>query len=140
MLVVSNRIQIPEDELCEEFLRSPGPGGQHVNKSETAVRLTFDAAHSPSLPDEVRGRLLRLAGTRATNEGVIAIEAHIHRSQKRNRDEARERLAELIRAASRAPKKRTKTKPSKASKERRLQGKKARSDVKRMRRRVDRDE
>ncbi len=140
MLIVSARIRIPEDELREEFLRSPGPGGQHVNKSETAVRLTFDAASSPSLPHDIRQRLLRLAGARATDEGVIAIEAHTHRSQKRNREEARYRLAELIRAAARPPKKRTKTKPSKASKERRLQGKKARSDVKRMRGRVERED
>ena len=140
MLIVSARIRIPEDELHEEFLRSPGPGGQHVNKSETAVRLTFDASNSPSLPHDVRPRLIRLAGTRATDEGVIAIEAHNHRSQKRNREEARERLVELIRAAARPPKKRAKTKPSKASKERRLKVKKARSDVKRMRGRVERDD
>ena len=140
MLPIFPKIQIPEDELHEEFLRSPGPGGQHVNKSETAVRLTFDAANSVALPHEVRQRLLKLAGVRASEAGVIAIESHEFRSQKRNRESARERLAELIRAAASPPKKRRKTKPTKASKERRISGKKARSDVKRMRGRVSRDD
>jgi len=140
MLDVSPKIQIPEDELHEEFLRSPGPGGQHVNKSETAVRLTFDAAQSPSLPYDVRQRLLRLAGARASEDGIVAIESHEFRSQKRNRESARARLAELIRAASRPPKKRRKTKPTKAAKERRLQGKKVRGDIKKMRGRVSRDD
>jgi ribosome-associated protein len=140
MLLINSRISIPEGELHEEFLRSPGPGGQHVNKSETAVRLSFDAAASPSIPPDVRQRLLRLAGTRATEAGVIAIEAHNHRSQKQNREEARTRLTELIRAAARPPKKRTKTKPTKGAKERRLAGKKSRSEVKRTRGRVNRED
>lgn len=140
MLEATPKISIPEDELHEEFLRSPGPGGQHVNKSATAVRLTFDAANSPSLPSDVRNRLLRTAGSRASSDGLIAIECHEYRSQKRNRETARDRLAGMIRAAARPPKKRTKTRPSRASKERRLAGKKARGEVKRMRGRVTRDD
>lgn len=133
MLSISPKIQIPEDELHEEFIRSPGPGGQHVNKSATAVRLTFDAGASPSISDAVRHRLIKLAGARATEAGVVAIEAHNHRSQKQNREEARSRLAEIIRAAARPPKKRTKTRPTRASKERRLSRKKARSETKKFR-------
>jgi ribosome-associated protein len=140
MLIVSTNIRIAESELLEEFLRSPGPGGQHVNKTASAVRLTFDAANSPSMPNDVRHRVLRIAGARATSAGVIIIESHEFRSQKRNRESARERLAELIRAASRPPKKRTKTKPTKASKERRLSGKKVRAQRKRLRGHVRRDD
>ena len=134
MLVVSGTLSIPEEELSEEFLRSPGPGGQNVNKTETAVRLRFDAAHSRVLDHPVRDRLIRLAGARATPQGEILIEVHEHRSQKQNREVARTRLADLIRAAMRPPKRRTKTKPTKASRERRIDGKKARSQTKRMRR------
>ena len=140
MLYVTPRISIAEAELVEEFIRSSGPGGQHVNKTSTAVRLSFDAWNSPSLPDDVRHRLLRNAGSRATSQGVIQIESESHRSQKQNREAARERLAEMIRAAARPPKKRAKTRPSKASKERRLSGKKARGDIKRLRGRVSRDD
>jgi ribosome-associated protein len=140
MLHITPRISIPESELEEEFIRSPGPGGQHVNKTSTAVRLLFNAAISPALPDDVRHRLLQLAGSRATSQGVVIIECSEHRSQNRNRETARERLAQLVRDASRPPKKRKKSKPSRASKERRLSGKKARSDIKRMRGRVSRDD
>ena len=134
MLVVSPTLSSPEEELREEFLRSPGPGGQHVNKSSTAVRLRFNAAKSFALPAQVIARLLRLAGSRATPDGEILIEVHDQRSQKQNREIARERLADLIRLAARPPKPRTKTKPSKVSKEKRIHGKKARSQVKQMRR------
>ncbi len=134
MLTITPTLSIHEDELREEFLRSSGPGGQHVNKTATAVRLRFDAAHSPSLNPPVRDRLLKLAGARATPHGEILIEVHEFRSQKRNREEARDRLTDLLRRAARPPKKRTKTKPTKAAKERRIEGKKTRSQTKKMRR------
>jgi ribosome-associated protein len=102
MLIISERIQIPESELSESFVRSSGPGGQNVNKVATAVQLRFDAAHSPSLSDEVRRRLIRLAGSRATDEGVLVIEARRFRTQEKNREDARERLALLLRKALRA--------------------------------------
>jgi ribosome-associated protein len=131
---VTPAIVLAEDELVESFVRAPGPGGQNVNKLATAVQLRFDVAHSPSLPDAVRERLIRLAGRRLTGEGVLVIEAHRFRTQNRNREDARTRLLELIRAASVVPKVRRSTRPSAASRERRLQDKRARSDVKRGRR------
>ena len=131
---VSSRVSLDEDELSETFVRAPGPGGQNVNKLATAVQLRFDVARSPSLPEDVRTRLVRLAGRRLTGEGVLVIDAHRFRTQNRNREDARERLFELIRAASVAPKVRRSTKPTAASRERRLQEKRARSDVKRGRR------
>lgn len=139
MLVVSPKLSIPEDELREEFLRSSGPGGQHVNKTSTAVRLRYNAAKSFALPAQVIARLLKLAGSRATPDGEILIEVHDQRSQQQNREIARERLADLIRRAARPPKSRTKTKPTKASRERRIEGKKARSQVKKMRRTPGKD-
>ena len=140
MLNVTPKLSIPDEELHEEFLRGTGAGGQHVNKTETTVRLRFDAANSPSLTAPIRQRLLKLAGARATPHGEILIEAREHRSQKLNREAARERLADLLRRAARPPKRRAKTKPTRASKERRIEGKKVRSQVKKTRRAPGRDE
>lgn len=134
MIRITPRISLEDSEVSEEFMRASGPGGQNVNKVETAVRLRFDAAASPSLPEPVRARLLRLAGARLTREGVIVIEAQRYRTQERNRADARERLVELIReAAAPPPPPRIKTKPTYGSKLRRLEGKKQRGDIKAMR-------
>ena len=130
---VTETIAIDEGELREEFIRSSGPGGQHVNKVATAVKLRFDVAHSPSLPAEVRDRLIRLGGRRITAEGVIVIDARRFRSQERNRQDARERLGALIRKAAERPVPRRKTRPSVAAKRRRLEEKRRRSATKRTR-------
>lgn len=123
-------IVIPEEELVESFVRASGPGGQNVNKVNTAVQLRFDVRHSPSLPDDVAVRMMRLAGSRMTREGVLVIEASRFRTQERNRADARERLAGLVAAAEVRPVRRRATKPTKASGERRLAGKAVRSGVK----------
>ena len=120
MVAVTHDIILTEDEIKEEFVRSSGPGGQNVNKVATAVQLRFDVLHSPSLPEEVRDRLVRLAGSRMTGDGVLVIEARRHRSQEQNRRDARQRLFELIRQAAARPKKRRPTKPSRAARQRRL--------------------
>jgi ribosome-associated protein len=133
MIEITQDITINENEIEEQFIRASGPGGQHVNRTATAVQLRFDVTHSPSLPDAVRERLIRLAGNRITRDGVLMIEAGQFRSQERNRQDAINRLVKLIRKAARKPKTRRKTKPTRASKERRLKNKRRRSKIKRMR-------
>ena len=140
MLQITTTIAIGDSDLDERFVRSPGPGGQNVNKVATAVQLRFDAARSPALPDPVRNRLLRLAGRRLGGDGFITIEAHRFRTRERNREDARLRLAALVRQAAHQPKPRKKTRPSRASKERRLESKRQRSNTKRLRSGVSRDD
>jgi ribosome-associated protein len=134
MIRVTDHISIDESELLESFIRSSGPGGQNVNKLATAVQLRFDARRSPALTLEVRARLEQLAGHRLTRDGVLVITAQRHRTQERNRADARERLIELIRRASVAPTPRRPTKPSRGAKERRLAMKKNRAGIKGLRR------
>ena len=130
MIRVTDSISIDEEEIEESFVRSSGPGGQNVNKLSTAVQLRFDVRRSPSLPNDVAIRLMRLAGKRLTKDGVLVLMAQNNRTQERNRAEARDRLIDLIREASVKPVPRRATKPTKASKTRRLEGKKLRSDIK----------
>src|SRR5581483_9519438 len=134
MLLITPLLAIDESEIQESFVRASGPGGQNVNKVATAVQLRFDVRHSPSLSEDVKARLLRLAGRRVSADGVITIDARRFRMQEQNRADARERLAELIRRAMEAPKVRRATKPSRAAKGRRLETKRKRSKVKRLRR------
>jgi ribosome-associated protein len=134
MIRITDRISIDEGELEESFIRASGPGGQNVNKLASAVQLRFDVRRSPSLSDDVRARLERLAGRRLTRDGVLVITAQRHRTQERNRQDARERLIELIRHAATPPTPRRATKPTRASRERRIQTKKRRSTIKRLRR------
>jgi ribosome-associated protein len=133
MIRVTPHISIDERELEERFIRASGPGGQNVNKLSSAVQLRFDVRNSPSLPDDVRARLERLAGRRLTREGVLVIIAQRHRTQERNRADALERLIELIERAAVAPVPRRPTKPTKGSRERRLESKKRRSSIKGLR-------
>ncbi|GAB3033211.1 alternative ribosome rescue aminoacyl-tRNA hydrolase ArfB [Oleiagrimonas citrea] len=133
MLRVNRSIAIPESELTERFVRAAGPGGQHVNRTESAVELRFDAAHSPTLPEAVRTRLLHRHDRRITADGMVVIQARRFRDQARNREDARERLASLVRSATQAPKKRIATRPTRASKERRLQAKQQRGRIKQAR-------
>ncbi len=133
MLRITDTISLDESELEESFVRASGPGGQNVNKVSSAVQLRFDARGSPSLPNDVAIRLMRLAGSRLTKEGVIVIVAQSYRDQTRNRAEARERLIELIREAAVKPTPRRATKVPKAAKKRRLEGKRHRADIKKMR-------
>ncbi len=135
MIRVTERISIDDDELVENFVRSSGPGGQNVNKLSTTVQLRFDVRGSPSLPNDVAVRLMRLAGKRMTKDGVLVLIAQRHRTQERNRQDARDRLIELIRQAAVVPVKRRPTKPSKAAKQRRLDSKKQRSSIKGLRQR-----
>jgi ribosome-associated protein len=134
MIPVTASISLDEREIGETFVRASGPGGQNVNKLSTAVQLRFDARHSPSLEPDVRGRLERLAGSRLTRDGVLVITAQRHRTQARNRQDALDRLIELIRQAAVAPVKRRATRPTKASRERRIEGKKRRGGIKHLRR------
>ena len=131
---ITDEISIDENEIVESFVRSSGPGGQNVNKLSTAVQLRFDVRRSASLPNDVAVRLMRLSGKRLTKEGVLVIVAQNHRTQERNRAEALERLIALVRQASVRPEKRIPTKPSKASREKRLEGKKVRYNIKGLRR------
>ena len=130
---VTDTISIDDDELEESFVRSSGPGGQNVNKVSSAVQLRFDVRRSPALPNDVAIRLMKLAGSRLTKDGVIIIVAQEYRDQSRNRAEARERLFDLIRQAAVRPTVRRATKVPKAQKKKRVEGKKHRSQVKAMR-------
>jgi ribosome-associated protein len=134
MIRVNAQISIDEREIDESFVRASGPGGQNVNKLSTAVQLRFNVRESPSLPAEVRERLQRLAGSRLTRDGVLVIIAQRHRTQARNRQDALDRLIDLIRDAAIAPRPRRPTRPTRASRKRRVESKKRRSSLKRLRR------
>ena len=133
MIRVTSEIALDESEIQLQFVRASGPGGQNVNKVATAVQLRFDVVHSPSLPEDVRGRLLRLAGARVSKEGVLVIDARRFRTRERNRQDAVERLVELIRRAAKPPKTRLRTKRPLASVRRRLEAKRRRGETKRLR-------
>ncbi|OWU86310.1 peptide chain release factor I [Oceanicola sp. 22II-s10i] len=130
MLRITDQISLQDWEMTEQFIRASGPGGQNVNKVSTAVELRFEAERSPSLPPPVKARLKRLAGRRWTKDGAVVIQVSEERSQARNREIARDRLAELVRQATVAPKRRVKTKVPLGQKRRRLEEKKARGEVK----------
>ena len=132
MIEITPSLSIDERELTFEYIRASGPGGQNVNKVATAVQLRFDLRAS-SLPDDVRKRLIKLAGKRVTHESVLVLEAKQYRTQEQNREDAIQRLVDWIRKATVKPKKRTKTKPTAASREKRLKSKKVRGEVKRLR-------
>ncbi len=139
MIHITDTISIADEEIHQQFVRASGPGGQNVNKVATAVQLHFDAVHSPSLPEEVRERLIRLAGKRMTKEGFLIIDARRFRTQEQNRKDAVARLTNLIRQAAQRPKIRKKTRPTLASKERRLESKHRRSKIKHLRRAAPED-
>jgi ribosome-associated protein len=136
MIRVSRGITIDDSEIAFEFVRSSGPGGQNVNKVATAVRLVFDVRGSRSLPDDVKERLKRLAGKRMAEDGTLAIMARRHRTQEANRRDARERLIELVRRAGEAPRERCRTKPTAASRKRRMEAKRRRGRRKSERRAI----
>jgi len=140
MIRVTDSIAIDEGEIQQGFVRSSGPGGQNVNKVATAVQLRFDVANSPSLPDDVRQRLVRLAGKRITERGLLIVEASRFRTQQRNRKDAIDRLVNLIRKAAEKPKARRRTKPPLASRQRRLETKRRQSQAKRLRKSVSKGE
>jgi ribosome-associated protein len=140
MIRITDNIIIDEKEIKEDFIRASGPGGQNVNKVATAVHLRFDVNNSPSLPDDVRERLVRLAGRRITGDGILIIKAGRFRTQDRNRQDAIDRLVDLIRKASVIPKSRRRTSPTLSSRKRRMEGKRRRGDIKRGRRPVAVDE
>ena len=133
MIQITPSIQIGDEEVDLVYIRSPGPGGQNVNKVSSAVQLRFNLLGSPSLPDEVKQRLMGLAGRRVTSQGVLIIEARQYRSQEQNRQAALERLVRLIQQASEPPKPRFRTKPTRAANLRRLESKRKRAEIKRMR-------
>jgi ribosome-associated protein len=133
MIRINPQIEFDEREIQEDFVRASGPGGQNVNKVSTAVQLRFDVARSPSLPEPVRTRLAILAGRRLTRDGVLIIEAERYRSQRRNRDDALERLIELIREACEVDKPRRPTRPTLASRKRRLESKQRQGETKKLR-------
>jgi ribosome-associated protein len=140
MLQITPTIVIDDSEIEERFVRSSGPGGQNVNKVSTAVQLRFDAGRSPSIDDEVRGRLKAIAGSRMTADGVVVIDSRAFRTQAQNREAARERLVDLLRQAAVRPKRRRKTRPSGASKLQRLDAKRHRANTKERRRNVAGDD
>ena len=129
-LVIAPTLTIDDAEIDERFVRASGPGGQNVTKVATAVQLRFNVTRSSSLSDEVKHRLRALAGSRVTDEGILVIDARAHRTQSQNREDARERLADLIRRALVRPKRRKQTKPSRAAKEKRIESKKRRGQTK----------
>lgn len=131
MTTTPTPLEIPDAEIVERFVRASGPGGQNVNKVSTAVELRFDIANSPSLPEAVRERLLAKRDRRVTDDGVLVLNAQRFRTQDRNRQDARERLAAFVESGRRAPKARVPTKPSRAAKARRLDAKRERSTIKR---------
>ena len=133
MIRITRNIFLDEQEIHFDFVRSSGPGGQNVNKVATAVQLRLDVRNSPSLPEEVKTRLLKLAGKRVTREGVLVLDARRYRSQDRNRQDAMERLVSIVKRAARKPQKRIRTKPSTSSKEKRLRNKKQRGEIKKLR-------
>jgi ribosome-associated protein len=137
MLRINSEISVDERELVLRYVRSPGPGGQNVNKVATTAQLYFDAANSPCLTDTVRERLRRLAGRRMTGKGVLIIEARRHRTRERNRQDAVDRLIDLLRQAAHRPKSRIKTRPSASARRRRMDTKRRRGDTKRLRGPVD---
>ena len=137
MIRVTKDISLNEDEIKVEFIRSSGPGGQNVNKVATAVQLRFDVANSPSLPEDIRKRIVIIAGKRVTEDGILIISARRYRSQDKNRKDASDRLLQLIRRAAMKPKIRRKTKPTKVSKQKRLESKRHRGQIKKTRRPVN---
>jgi ribosome-associated protein len=137
VIPITSAIAIAETEITESFVRASGPGGQNVNKLATAVQLRFDLVNSPSLPDDIKARLRDLAGSRVTEDGVLIIDSRRFRTQKRNREDAMERLVAIIRQAAQPPPIRYKTRPTLASKLRRLDSKRRGADIKRGRGRVD---
>ncbi len=137
LIAITNNLQINDSDLEEFFTPATGPGGQNVNKVSTAVQLRFNLAANTTLPESLKARLAALAGKRLTQTGILIVEAEEHRSQLRNREAAREKLFALIREATLVPKTRRRTKPTKASKTRRLDAKSRRSSVKRLRNSID---